>query len=333
MQSLYGHKVSNLIDISAKIKEKLSQLPQSPGIYKMLDSKGNIIYIGKSNCLRKRVRTYFTDNPKWEKVKKLVFFIDDIDFIVTDTHLEARLLECELIKNYKPVFNSQMKNDNKYVYLKIENYNKYNPLSIVSVRDEEGYTYGPFRKRHSLASIIDSLKCIFPIINKNGSYEFEYHIFPLTMEKDTFNENRSCLIEIFSDKKKMQVLINTLDNKMKDAASLFKYETASKYRDIVQGLSYINNGIWHYKELMSRDILLKIPIKHGYKLFFISKGNILLKKCYETISDQDTVLFLHSAYSIKPSTFVDIDEKAGIDFRDILYSEILSLPKDMVKYL
>src|SRR5690554_855055 len=116
--------------MSPAIKEKLDQIPPLPGIYKMLDSRGNIIYVGKSMCLRKRVSSYFTGNHRWKKVEKLVFFTADIDYIVTDTHLEARLLECEMIKKLKPVFNSQMKNDNGYVYLKVESDSRYKVLSV-----------------------------------------------------------------------------------------------------------------------------------------------------------------------------------------------------------
>jgi len=59
-----------MINIEEKLKNKLNEIPELPGIYKMLDAKGNIIYVGKSKCLKKRVKTYFSDNPKWEKVKK-----------------------------------------------------------------------------------------------------------------------------------------------------------------------------------------------------------------------------------------------------------------------
>ena len=80
-------------------------LPMEPGIYKMIDAKGNVIYIGKSKMLNKRVKTYFANNPNWDKINRMVRLIDDIDFIVTDTHLEARILECSLIKELKPIFN------------------------------------------------------------------------------------------------------------------------------------------------------------------------------------------------------------------------------------
>lgn len=323
-----NEKVNTLIEISDKLKDKLNQLPQLPGIYKMLDSMGNIIYIGKSKCLKKRVKSYFVDNPKWEKVKKLVLFIDDIEHIVTDTHLEARLLECKLIKEFKPSFNSQMKNDQSYVYLKVENYNKFNALSVVYEREE--YTYGPFRKRYSLYNIIDSFKSIFPINKNNESYESEYHIMPLSMDEDSFNKNKKILIELFSDSNNMEALISALERKMEEAAAFYKYETASKYRDIIQGLYHINNGIWRYKDFMSKDILLKIPTPNGHKLFFISNGNILSKKNYPHLRSKDIELFITDSCFLKSSISSDKTEKADIDFRDILYSEIISLPKEMV---
>ena len=81
-----------------ELKHKIKYIPQLPGIYKMLDAQGNTIYIGQSKCLQKRVRTYFTPTHKRNKVDKLVSFIADLDYQVTDTHLEAKLLECRLIK-------------------------------------------------------------------------------------------------------------------------------------------------------------------------------------------------------------------------------------------
>ena len=86
------------MNLSIELKQKLDSIPQLPGIYKMLDSQGNIIYVGKSKCLRKRIKTYFTGNHERSKIEKLVSLISDIDYIVTDTHLEAKLLECKLIK-------------------------------------------------------------------------------------------------------------------------------------------------------------------------------------------------------------------------------------------
>lgn len=316
-----------MINISEKLKDKLKQVPMKPGIYKMMDSKGNVIYVGKSKMLNKRVKTYFANNPKWEKVNKMVHAIDDIEFIVTDTHLEARLLECSLIKTIKPVFNSQMKHDRGYVYLKLENYNKYKALSIVESREEN--SFGPFRRKSHLTETINALKNLYPILNSGNAYIFDYHLFPVTLNKNTFNENRISLNEILSEKSKASVFIKELENKMKNEASLNNFEMASLYKDILANINYIIYSINKYNELVKRNIILTIPIEEGYKLFYISKGKIIKKEKQKELCHTD----IFSEAVLTSTEDNNLDEKSLIDFKDIIYSEIISLPESMVKYL
>ncbi|MDF2944087.1 MAG: Excinuclease subunit domain protein [Herbinix sp.] len=327
-----------MIKITNNYKDELNTIPELPGIYRMIDSRGTIIYIGKSKCLKKRVKSYFCATPKWEKVKKMVSLIDCIEYIVTDTHLEARLLECELIKTHKPVFNSQMKNDRNYVYLKIEEYNIYNSLTLVEHREDN--TYGPFRRKYALNTLFDQLKNIYPVRLYNNIYDFEYHIFPTKMDAAIFHENQSTLINLLSSEHNIELFISCLGDKMIEAASLYKYEMASLYRDIMMGFQYLKNGINGYKDLFSRNILLKIPIQEGFKLFYVSKGNILLKQTYASLTKKEIKLFVNKGNKLsdKENKLIDKvtnnkDEKAGIDFRDILYSEIMSLSDDLVIYL
>ncbi|MDR7855407.1 GIY-YIG nuclease family protein [Tissierella sp.] len=317
--------------IPQRLIEKLNSLPSLPGIYKMKDSNGRIIYVGKSKCLKNRVRSYFTANHKQSKIEKMVSLIDDIEYIVTDTHLEALLLECELIKKLKPMFNTQLKNDEKYAYIKIEDYNIYNPLSVVNKREEN--TYGPFRRKFSLVEMINSLKNLYPIQIINGGYDFEYNLIPLTMGKDIYEENKSILQEIFSDDRNLMKLIEKLEEKMKEAASSYRFETASTYRDMIYTLNYLKSGIYGYKNMFAKNIILKIPIPNGYKLFFVSKGQILLKESYSLVTELDVKNFINKGKDLLVANTTFINEKASMDFRDILYSEIKSLPKEMVLIL
>jgi excinuclease ABC subunit C len=320
-----------MIKIAKEFKNELNMIPELPGIYRMIDSRGIIIYIGKSKCLRKRVKSYFSVAHKWEKIKKMVSLIDSIEYLVTDTHLEARLLECELIKTHQPVFNSQMKNDKNYVYLKIEDYNIYNPLSLIGRREDD--TFGPFRRKFALNTLIDLLKNVYPIQLINNSYEFEYHLFPIKMDVTMFNDNRRILMDLFTNDHNIDSFLRILDDKMKEAASLYKYETASIYRNIMTDFKYIKYGINGYKDLFSKNILLKIPLLEGFKLFYVVKGNIIIKKTYATLSQKEMKLFIKEGHKLKNKVTINADEKAGIDFRDILYSEIMSLPDDMVVIL
>lgn len=315
-------------NIPENLVEKLNTIPSLPGIYKMKDSCGRIIYVGKSICLRNRVRSYFVGNHKQTKIEKMVSLVDDIEYIMTDTNLEALLLECELIKELKPMFNTQLKNDEKYAYIKIEDYNIHNPLSVVNKREEN--TYGPFRRKFSLIEMIRSLKNIYPIIRNNGGYDFEYNLFPITMEKDTYEENKVLLQEIFSDDMNLMKLIDKLEEKMKEAASSYRFETASTYRDMVYSLNYLKSGIYGYKNMFSKNILLKIPIPNGYKLFFVSKGQVLIKESYLFLTEIDIKNFISSGNNLISSYPTIKDEKVSMDFRDILYSEIKSLSGEMV---
>lgn len=320
-----------MIQVSDIISKKLNILPDNPGIYKFLDSNGRIIYIGKSICLSRRVKSYFVNNPKWDKVKKMIPLIEDLEFIVTDTHLEARLLECELIKSVKPIFNSQMKNDERYAYIKVEEYNNHNPISVVYEREEN--SFGPFRRKFTLYKTLESLKNIYPIIKIEEKNDFNYNLFPLFMDRYTYEENKSILLDIFTNENSLELFIQEIEIKMKEAASLYKFETASIFRDIILSLNYLKNGINGYKNMFSKNIFLKLPIHNGYKLFFIYNGQILLMKCYKYPSRKSVDLFINKGLVLSKSVIPIFNEKFSIDFRDILYSEILSLPKELVQII
>ncbi|MGV8905111.1 MAG: GIY-YIG nuclease family protein [Acetobacterium sp.] len=312
----------------SNIQKKLDQIPALPGIYKMLDSTGQIIYVGKSKCLRKRVKSYFTKGLKPSKVERMVFLIDDIDYIVTDTHLEARLLECQLIKELKPFFNSQMKNDRRYSYLKVADDRKPHTLSIVHER--EGDSFGPFRGKGLIQSFIDTVAHLFPVIQNNNSFEFKYHTIPATLSPADFMENRRTLINIFSKDTSMACLINLLKIRMNEEAAQYHYERATTYRDLIKSLTYISHVLYDYKSLMTRDILLKIPVGDEEKLFFISKGKIILKRRFTVLSQLEIAAFLATGSQMGSGLVPDWDEKATVDFQNILFSEIQSLPDEWI---
>lgn len=321
-----------MINISDKLKNKLNMLPMKPGIYKMIDAKGNIIYVGKSKLLKRRVKTYFSNNPKWDKVNRMVKVIDDIEFIVTDTHLEARLLECSLIKSIRPIFNSKMKHDRGYVYLKLEDYNKYGALSIVEARGENTFTFGPFRSKSQLNEILNILKNLYPIKSTAKSYSFDYHLFPASLNEDDFNENRNSLYEILTDNSKAKMFIKELSNKMKNEASLYNFEMAAIYKEIIINVNYIIYSINKNNELANSDLIASIPVENGYKMFYISKGIILKKGISENPFPGNIEAFAE-ADLIPLDSVVHMDEKSLVDYKDIVCTEIISSSEIVVKYI
>jgi len=309
-----------ILNISAHLVNKIKSIPTKPGVYMMKDYHGNIIYIGKSKCLNKRVKSYFQTKHNWEKINRLVFNIHDIDFVVTDTHLEAQLLECELIKKYKPIYNSQFAKDKNYVYLKVEECMAANPLSMTIEKDGKNI-FGPFRSKRAINDLTNSMLKLYPIKKHENNYEFEYNSLPNIMNQKEFEENKTCLIEIFSKEKQMEIFMNLLEEKMKEASSCFRFERASYFRDILLLTKYIYNS---QKDNILKDnrILMGEKFDEGYKLFYIYNGNIIMKKKFSNLSIYDVDEFVYQSKNLEAHFIVNQDEKSNLDFKDIINIEL-----------
>src|SRR5689334_18876439 len=150
------------------LKEK--RIPEDPGVYLMKDEDDKIIYIGKAKNLRKRVTSYFgrhEQNAAW-KTSRLVSKIADIDFVVTDNEIEAFLLESNLIKRYRPIFNIELKDQQRYTYLKITD--EPFPRLLVARRNRngeflgpKGKVFGPFVRGSSKYLTVGLLRKLFKI--------------------------------------------------------------------------------------------------------------------------------------------------------------------------
>ena len=151
-----------------KIKEKLSTLPENSGVYLMKNSNGKIIYVGKAVVLKNRVRQYFRKNEKTARIEKMVSLIHDFEYIITDTEDEALILECNLIKKYKPKFNVLLKDDKTYPYIKVGEKNGKPIIQLTRnlVKDGSKY-YGPYPSVWSAKEMIKYIKDIYmSILNR-----------------------------------------------------------------------------------------------------------------------------------------------------------------------
>ncbi len=148
----------------AKIKEYIKGLPDSPGIYMMKDSSGNIIYVGKAINLKKRVSQYFNKTVKSIRIAKMVEQVNSIDYIVTSSELEALVLECNYIKEKRPKYNVCLKDDKTYPYIRINVYDKYPGVYITrQKKDNKAKYFGPYTDVKALRSTLSTLREIFPI--------------------------------------------------------------------------------------------------------------------------------------------------------------------------
>ena len=147
------------------VEETLATLPKRPGVYIMKDSSGEIIYIGKASCLKNRVRSYFQSSKNHSpKVKRMVSRIDQIELMVTDSELEALILECNLIKKHRPHYNIKLKDDKNYPYIKVTLAEKYPRVFVTRkvIRDGSRY-FGPFSDSGAVRETLKLLKKIFPV--------------------------------------------------------------------------------------------------------------------------------------------------------------------------
>ena len=149
--------------LNEKIEKRLASLPKTPGVYLMHDKNGEVIYVGKARNLTNRVRQYFSRlNSKQAKVAAMVSQIDDFEYIMTDTEIEALILEANLIKQYKPYYNVLMRDDKQYPYIKINTNEDYPRIEIVRKVVPDGAKYfGPYQAAHIIREMLDSVYRLF----------------------------------------------------------------------------------------------------------------------------------------------------------------------------
>ncbi|MFB5610597.1 MAG: excinuclease ABC subunit UvrC [Nitrosopumilaceae archaeon] len=223
-------------------------VPAQPGIYLMKDSDENIIYIGKAKNLRNRVKSYFLKNQNY-KTQKLVEKISDIEFVLTDNESEAFLLESNLIKKYRPIYNIQLKDQQRYTYLRLTD-EKF-PRLLVARRTRKGdflgkgKIFGPFTHGSSKLLTIGSLRKTFKIrICKTLPKKIclEYHLgncdgpCEFLSAQEEYKNHISDLEQVLKGKDQMKVFTKKLEDEMEEASKSLDYERAKEIRDTLQRL-------------------------------------------------------------------------------------------------
>lgn len=153
--------------MSEQLQEKLKCLPGKPGVYLMKDDQGQIIYVGKAVILKNRVRSYFTAGKNHSvKVKSMVARIADFEYIVTVSEIEALILECNLIKKYRPKYNITLRDDKNFPYIKVTINEEFPRVFIIRQVLKDGARYfGPFTNAGAVHETLELLKKLFPLRN------------------------------------------------------------------------------------------------------------------------------------------------------------------------
>ena len=222
------------------VEEKLKLLPESPGVYIMKDAKGTIIYVGKAIVLKNRVRQYFQKNKNHApKVLAMVARIADFEVIMTNSEVEALILECNLIKKHRPHYNISLKDDKSYPYVKVTLQEEYPRVLITRRVVQDGARYfGPYTNATAVHESLKLLRRLFPLrtCKRMGKYPcLEYHIkrclAPCAnhVEKSVYDDMiRSVCLFLEG---RTETVEHELDNQMKNAAEQFQFELAARLRD------------------------------------------------------------------------------------------------------
>lgn len=233
------------------LEDKLKNLPENPGVYIMRDEYNEIIYIGKAINLKNRVRQYFQNSKNQHpKVAAMVERITDFEYIITDSELEALILECNLIKKHRPKYNVMLKDDKQYPYIKITIKEDYPRLLIVREIKKDGAKYfGPYTDVTAVNRTIDLLKSLFPIryCSKNISriigkerpclnYHIKKCIGPCqgNVSKEQYRELIDSIIMMLEGKQ--DKVLKGLEEKMHQAAENLEFEKAAEIRDNMNSL-------------------------------------------------------------------------------------------------
>ena len=234
------------------IQEHLKQLPDEPGVYLMKDKFDNIIYVGKAKILKNRVRQYFQSSKNHSsKVKSMVKNIEKFEYIITDSELEALILECNLIKKYKPKYNVLLRDDKTYPYIKVTTNEDFpRVLKVRKVIKDKAKYFGPYTNTTAVNDTLEILKNTYPIrtcnididkaIKANMRPCLNLHIKrcvgPCTgkVNKEEYNKMIEEIILFLSGKE--EKLIDILKEKMNKCAIDFNLEEAAIYRDKIKSL-------------------------------------------------------------------------------------------------
>jgi len=312
------------------IQSKLELLPTSPGCYIHKDKNGTIIYVGKAKNLRNRVRSYFRGSHD-TKTEALVSEIEDFEFIVTESNIEALLLEINLIKENKPKYNIMLKDDKSYPFIKITNETYPRLIITRQVKKDGGLYFGPYPDVGAANEIKRLLDRLFPFRKCTNPPEkvcFYYHLgqckaHTICQVDSQYFKELAQEVAAFLKGQDDQI-IEDLRGKMAGAAQATEFEKAAEYRDLIQSIGTLRTKQRVMaKDLQNRDVF-GYYVDKGWmcvQVFFVRQGKLIERDVnlfpYYNDPDEDFLTYVGQFYQekshLKPNEILipaDIDEEA-----------------------
>lgn len=280
------------------IEEELKKLPAKPGVYLMHNAQDEIIYVGKAIRLKNRVRQYFQDSRNLTpKIARMVSHIARFEYIITDSELEALVLECNLIKEYRPKYNTMLTDDKTYPYIKVTTGEAYPRIlfSRLMKKDKSKY-FGPYTSAGAVKDTIELLRKIYKIrsCHRNlpkdigiGRPCLYYHIGQCEapcqglISQEDYQKQMHQVLQFLGGN--YEPVIQMLTDKMMEASEAMAYEKAMEYRDLIRSIQQITEKQKVTSSQMEdKDVigLARAGNEAVVQVFFIRNGRLIGRDHY-----------------------------------------------------
>ena len=313
-----------------QIEEELKKLPAKPGVYIMHDEKDEIIYVGKAVSLKNRVRQYFqSSRNKGAKIEQMVTHISRFEYIITDSELEALVLECNLIKEHRPKYNTMLKDDKTYPFIKVTVNEAYpRVLFARQMKKDKAKYFGPYTSSGAVKDVIELVRKIYKVRSCNRTLPRDcgkerpclyYHMQQCTapcegkMSQEEYRQNIDKAIRFLNGES--QEIIGELTEKMQAASDEMRFEDAAGYRDLINSIRRIGERqkITSYGEedkdiiavamdesedLREQDAVVQVFFMRGGKL--IGRDHFFLRVARGDTKEQVLSSFLKQFYAGTP---------------------------------
>ncbi len=325
------------------IEKILANLPEEPGVYIYRNKDGEVIYVGKAQCLRNRVKQYFSETGDGRAtVEKMVPQIESIDFVVTGSVQDALLLECNLIKKYLPKYNILLKDNKTYPYICIETSSKYPRIYYTRNINSSDTYFGPYSCADDVRRSVKTLRRVFPfrtctkqiVGEKKAKRPCLFYTlgecpapcaFDISEEK--YNENIASITDFLKGRE--NDVIKKLTDEMLEASDELEFERAAKIRDSIQSLKSLSER----RQVFGTDnknvdiIALASSVSSAYVVLLSIRGSKLLNAVDFVLKkqDEDTPEEIISSYMTQYySTTDDIPREILVETMPEFASDICS---------
>lgn len=280
------------------IEEELKKLPQKPGVYLMHDAQDNIIYVGKAIRLRSRVQSYFREKiNRGPQIEKMVTQIARFEYIVTDSELEALVLENNLIKENSPKYNTLLKDDKTYPYIKVtvgEDYPRI--LFSRTMKKDKSRYFGPYTSAAAVKDTIELLNKLYQLRTCNRvlprdigierpclNYHIKQCLAPCQgyVSKEEYRQQVAGALEFLNGN--YSPILKDLEEKMKKAAEAMEFEDAARYRDLLSSVRQVSQkqkiteGVGEDKDILA---LYQDETEAVVQVFFVRDGKLIGREHY-----------------------------------------------------